>query len=144
MLAAIGIHGILNPVSTHTLMIVRLTRLTSGARATAFSIKGSLPAALQDMPVDVTEAAEVDGARGWQQLVFITLPMIRRSISTNLMLTTLQTLSVFTLILRDDRRRTWHRTAQRSRSSLLPRYFPSLANWASDGRIATIMLPGRR
>jgi multiple sugar transport system permease protein len=30
--------------------------------------------------------------------VFITLPMIRRSITTNLMLTTLQTLSVFTLI----------------------------------------------
>jgi multiple sugar transport system permease protein len=55
-------------------------------------------AALQDMPLDVTEAAEVDGARGWQRLMFITLPMIRRSISTNLMLTTLQTLSVFTLI----------------------------------------------
>ena len=35
---------------------------------------------------------------GWQRLVYITLPVIRRSISTNLMLTTLQTLSVFTLI----------------------------------------------
>ncbi len=45
-----------------------------------------------------TEAAEVDGATGWQRFALITLPMIRRSISTNLMLTTLQTLSVFALI----------------------------------------------
>jgi multiple sugar transport system permease protein len=66
-------------------------------RGTAFSML-VYSAALQDMPLDVTEAAEVDGARGWQRLVFITVPMIRRSISTNLMLTTLQTLSVFTLI----------------------------------------------
>ncbi len=40
----------------------------------------------------------MDGASGVKRLVYITLPLIRRSISTNLMLTTLQTLSVFTLI----------------------------------------------
>ena len=40
----------------------------------------------------------MDGARGWQRLTFITLPLIRGSITTNLMLITLQTLAVFTLI----------------------------------------------
>jgi multiple sugar transport system permease protein len=40
----------------------------------------------------------MDGAAGWQRLVFITLPLIRSSIATNLMLVTLQTLAVFTLI----------------------------------------------
>jgi multiple sugar transport system permease protein len=66
-------------------------------RGTAFSML-VYSAALHDVPQEITESAEVDGARGWQRLVFITLPMIRRSITTNLMLTTLQTLSVFTLI----------------------------------------------
>lgn len=93
MLAEIGIPGP-NWLYTYPLLSVILANIWRG---TAFSML-VYSAALQDMPVDVTEAAEVDGARGWQQLVFITLPMIRRSISTNLMLTTLQTLSVFTLI----------------------------------------------
>jgi multiple sugar transport system permease protein len=55
-------------------------------------------AAVSEVPEEITESAEVDGATGWQRLIYITLPVIRRSISTNLMLTTLQTLSVFTLI----------------------------------------------
>lgn len=66
-------------------------------RGTAFSML-VYSAALQDVPPEITESAEVDGARGWQRFAFITIPMIRRSISTNLMLTTLQTLSAFTLI----------------------------------------------
>ncbi|GAB2726783.1 carbohydrate ABC transporter permease [Streptomyces bullii] len=55
-------------------------------------------AALDEVPREITEAAEVDGAGGWRRLWHITLPMIRRSIGTNLMLNTLQTLSVFGLI----------------------------------------------
>ncbi len=55
-------------------------------------------AALADVPRDIAEAALMDGARGWQRLAFITLPLIRSSIATNLMLITLQTLAVFTLI----------------------------------------------
>ena len=66
-------------------------------RGSAFSML-VYAAAVQEVPPEITESAEVDGATGWQRLVFITLPVIRRSISTNLMLTTLQTLSVFTLI----------------------------------------------
>jgi multiple sugar transport system permease protein len=66
-------------------------------RGTAFSML-VYSAAVQEVPEEITESAEVDGATGWQRLVYITLPVIRRTISTNLMLTTLQTLSVFTLI----------------------------------------------
>jgi multiple sugar transport system permease protein len=66
-------------------------------RGTAFSML-VYSAALGEIPQEITEAAEVDGAGGWRRMWHITLPMIRRSIGTNLMLITLQTLSVFGLI----------------------------------------------
>ncbi|WP_327401232.1 sugar ABC transporter permease [Streptomyces sp. NBC_01288] len=66
-------------------------------RGTAFSML-VYSAALNEIPKEITEAAEVDGASGWRRMWHITLPMIRRSIGTNLMLNTLQTLSVFGLI----------------------------------------------
>ncbi|MFJ8789561.1 carbohydrate ABC transporter permease [Streptomyces sp. NPDC102462] len=66
-------------------------------RGTAFSML-VYSAALGEIPKEITEAAEVDGASGWRRMWHITLPMIRRSIGTNLMLNTLQTLSVFGLI----------------------------------------------
>ncbi|UQA93023.1 carbohydrate ABC transporter permease [Streptomyces halobius] len=66
-------------------------------RGTAFSML-VYSAALSEVPQEVTESAEVDGAGGLRRLWYITLPMIRRSIGTNLMLNTLQTLSVFGLI----------------------------------------------
>ncbi|MFC8517889.1 carbohydrate ABC transporter permease [Streptomyces sp. NPDC057257] len=66
-------------------------------RGTAFSML-VYSAALNEIPSEITEAAEVDGAGGWRRMWHITLPMIRRSIGTNLMLNTLQTLSVFGLI----------------------------------------------
>ncbi|MFG3284816.1 carbohydrate ABC transporter permease [Streptomyces sp. NPDC048111] len=66
-------------------------------RGTAFSML-IYSAALAEIPGDVVEAAEVDGASGVRRFWHITLPMIRRSIGTSLMLNTLQTLSVFGLI----------------------------------------------
>ncbi|MEV6104743.1 sugar ABC transporter permease [Streptomyces sp. NPDC051940] len=66
-------------------------------RGTAFSML-VYSAALSEIPKEITEAAEVDGAGGWRRVWHVTLPMIRRSIGTNLMLNTLQTLSVFGLI----------------------------------------------
>ena len=93
LLAAVGIDG---PNWLYALPMLSVI-LANIWRGTAFSML-VYSAALQDVPPEITESAEVDGARGWQRLVFITIPMIRRSISTNLMLTTLQTLSVFTLI----------------------------------------------
>ena len=66
-------------------------------RGTAFSMM-VYSAALSDIPPELEEAASVDGASGWRRLRSITLPLIRRSILTNLMLITLQTLAVFTVI----------------------------------------------
>lgn len=66
-------------------------------RGTAFSML-VYNAALAEVPPDLIEAATIDGATAWQRFTQVTLPVIRRSISTNLLLTTLQTLGVFTLI----------------------------------------------
>ncbi|MGW2327399.1 carbohydrate ABC transporter permease [Streptomyces sp. NPDC001700] len=66
-------------------------------RGTAFSML-VYSAALSEIPQEITEAAEVDGAGGLRRFWHVTLPVIRRSIGTNLMLNTLQTLSVFGLI----------------------------------------------
>lgn len=66
-------------------------------RGTAFSMM-VYRAALNDVPAEITEAAMIDGAGGIKRLVLITIPMIKTSITTNLMLITLQTLSVFTLV----------------------------------------------
>ncbi|NUR06807.1 MAG: sugar ABC transporter permease [Nocardioidaceae bacterium] len=66
-------------------------------RGTAFSML-VYSAALSEVPKEIEESATVDGAGTVQRLWSVTLPMIRRSITTNLMLITLQTLSVFGLI----------------------------------------------
>lgn len=66
-------------------------------RGTAFSML-VYSAAISDVPPDVLESASVDGANALQRLRHIMLPLMKRSIMTNLMLVTLQTLSVFTLI----------------------------------------------
>lgn len=66
-------------------------------RGTAFSMM-VFSAALNDVPQELVEAAEMDGASPWQRLWRVVLPVIRPSILTNLMLITLQTLSVFGLI----------------------------------------------
>jgi multiple sugar transport system permease protein len=66
-------------------------------RGTAFSMM-VYTAALSEIPTELEEAAAVDGAHGWKRLWLVTLPLIRRSILTNLMVVTLQTLAVFTLI----------------------------------------------
>ncbi|WP_413600772.1 carbohydrate ABC transporter permease [Curtobacterium sp. Curtsp57] len=92
----LGLIGITGPNWLYALPMLSII-LANIWRGTAFSML-VYSAAVQEVPEEITESAEVDGATGWQRLVYITLPVIRRSISTNLMLTTLQTLSVFTLI----------------------------------------------
>jgi multiple sugar transport system permease protein len=66
-------------------------------RGTAFSML-VYSAALSEVPKEIEESATMDGAGTVQRLWSVTLPMIRRTITTNLMLITLQTLSVFGLI----------------------------------------------
>lgn len=66
-------------------------------RGTAFSML-VFSAAISDVPRDLLEAAEIDGANSLQRLMRVTLPLIKSSIMTNLILITLQTLALFTLI----------------------------------------------
>ena len=66
-------------------------------RGTAFSMM-VFQAALDDVPKDVEEAAKIDGASRWGVIRHITIPLVRGTIATNMMLVTLQTLGVFTLI----------------------------------------------
>lgn len=66
-------------------------------RGTAFSMM-VFQAALDDIPKDIEEAAIIDGASRWQVIRHITVPMVKGTIATNMMLVTLQTLGVFTLI----------------------------------------------
>ncbi len=66
-------------------------------RGTAFSML-VYGAALGEVPPEIMEAAQIDGTNSVQRFFLITLPVIRRSIATNLMLTTLQTLGTFGLI----------------------------------------------
>ncbi|WP_225352511.1 carbohydrate ABC transporter permease [Lacticaseibacillus nasuensis] len=66
-------------------------------RGTAFSMM-VFQTALDDIPAEVEEAAVMDGASRWQLVTKITIPMVRGTIATNIMLVTLQTLGVFSLI----------------------------------------------
>ncbi|MBB1252103.1 carbohydrate ABC transporter permease [Streptomyces alkaliterrae] len=66
-------------------------------RGTAFSML-VYSAALSEIPDELRESAQLDGAGPVRRLWFVTLPLIRRAIGTNLLLNTLQTLSVFGLI----------------------------------------------
>ena len=93
ILAAVGIEG---PNWLYAFPVVAII-LANTWRGTAFSMM-IYRAALDDVPPEIIESSMLDGAGGWQRLRLITLPMIRGTIFTNLMLTTLQTLSVFTLI----------------------------------------------
>lgn len=93
VLASVGMTGPNWLFSLPMLAIV----LANTWRGTAFSMM-VYRAALNDVPTEITEAAMIDGAGGVKRLVLITIPMINKSIATNLMLITLQTLAVFTLI----------------------------------------------
>lgn len=93
VLEAIGLAGPTWLITFPMLVVI----LANVWRGTAFSMM-VYSAALAAIPPELIEAAKIDGAGPWQRFVRVTVPLVRRSISTNLMLITLQTLSVFTLI----------------------------------------------
>ena len=66
-------------------------------RGAAFSML-VYSAALSSVPSDVYESAAIDGAGPMRRFWSVTVPILRPAIATNLMLITLQTLSVFGLI----------------------------------------------
>jgi multiple sugar transport system permease protein len=84
----------INWLYTYPMVAIILANLWRG---TAFSMM-IYQAALNDVPPEITEASMIDGAGSVKRLLYITLPMIKTTITTTLMLITLQTLSVFTLI----------------------------------------------
>jgi len=55
-------------------------------------------AALQNVPETVYEAADMDGANGWQKLIYVTLPMIRPVAVIILFLSFVNALKVFGLV----------------------------------------------
>jgi len=66
-------------------------------RGTAFSML-LLSAGLRNVPAEVNEAAELEGAGYWRRLFTVTLPIMRPTLMINLLLITLATISDFTLI----------------------------------------------
>lgn len=112
--AMLGALGMGSQTWLYTLPIVAVS-IANVWRGTAFSML-VYTAALSDIPKEIEEAAEVDGATGLRRLTSVTLPMIRPSIMTNLMLITLQTLSVFGLIF------TMTRGGPGTKSQTLPLY----------------------
>lgn len=66
-------------------------------RGTAFSML-VYSAALGSISSDIYESAAIDGAGPVRRFTSVTLPLMRQAMATNLMLITLQTLSVFGLI----------------------------------------------
>lgn len=133
MLGAVGLEGV-NWLYTAPMVAIILANVWRG---TAFSMM-IYQAALSAIPDDVIEAAMIDGASASRRFAHVTLPMIRTSIGTNLMLITLQTLSVFTLV--------WVMTrgGPSNRSMILPVYAYEQAFSFYDigygSAIATVML----
>src|SRR5216683_215998 len=66
-------------------------------RGTAFSML-LYASALEGIPPELFEAASIDGAGLWARIRLITLPLIKGTIATDLLLITLATLSDFTLV----------------------------------------------
>ena len=64
---------------------------------TAFSML-QFQAALDGIPAEVEEAAEIEGASEFKKTLYITIPMIKQTIMMDLIIVTLRTLSVFGLI----------------------------------------------
>ena len=54
-----------------------------------------LLAALQSIPVELYESARVDGARRWQQLLYITLPQLRNALIFVVLVTTILAFRLF-------------------------------------------------
>ena len=57
-----------------------------------------LLAGLQDIPAELREAAQIDGANGFQQLVHVTVPLLRPALSLVLTLEVIASLRVFSQI----------------------------------------------
>jgi raffinose/stachyose/melibiose transport system permease protein len=55
-------------------------------------------AGLQNIPVELTEAGEVDGVGKWQKFIYITFPLLAPAVTINVLITMISTLKSFDLI----------------------------------------------
>ncbi len=55
-------------------------------------------AALKSIPSELYEAAKVDGASGWQRLIYVTLPMMRNIIAITMLFSTIVTFANFDIV----------------------------------------------
>ena len=55
--------------------------------------------ALQTIPIEIYEAAKIDGAKSWKQFTLITFPLIRSTTLVTLVLTTLHCFNNVTIVL---------------------------------------------
>ena len=81
-------------LSTVPLLIVSIANVWRNA---AFSML-VFSAGLRNVPEEIEEAAQLEGASYWRRLFTVTLPILRPTIVTNLLLLTLINISDFTLI----------------------------------------------
>ena len=81
-------------LSTVPLLIVCIANVWRNA---AFSML-VFSAGLRNVPEEIEEAAQLEGASYWRRLFGVTLPILRPTIVTNLLLLTLINISDFTLI----------------------------------------------
>lgn len=93
VLIAAGFTGIRWLIDTPLLAII----IANIWRGTAFSML-LFSSALETIPGEVIDAAEVDGASGWQKFRLITVPMIRYTILLDIILLTMGTFAVFGLV----------------------------------------------
>ncbi len=93
LLTSFGFAGVRWLIDTPLLAII----LANIWRGTAFSML-LFSSALETISQDVYDASEVDGASGWTQFRYITVPMLRYTIILNLILLTMGTFAVFGLV----------------------------------------------
>ncbi len=58
-----------------------------------------LYAGLKTVPLDILEAADVDGVNGWQKILRITVPSMRSVIMVNILLNVINTFNTFDMIM---------------------------------------------
>jgi multiple sugar transport system permease protein len=93
-----GLHAAGMPYSTWLISHPMLSVSMANAwRGVAFSYL-LFSAALADIPNDLIEAAQIDGASAWRRLTRLILPLLSTTILVDLVLITLGTLNDFTLI----------------------------------------------
>jgi multiple sugar transport system permease protein len=93
-----GLHAVGLPYTTWLISHPMLSvSLANSWRGVAFSYL-LFSAALSDIPADLIEAAQIDGASAWRRLVRLIIPLLSTTILVDLVLITLGTLNDFTLI----------------------------------------------